>query len=192
MLDSIWLTIESFILSLGITGVFLLIGLTLLHPIFEFPAALFIMTLLAVLLGSPWLAVFVMVPVHSLGMVIYYYLVHWFNNKTSHVVFRFKPTTIALRWIETQPRWKHILVMGLPLVYTYPLRLGFTALETKLNRYLVAVIGMELVLFIGNLILYYSLLIVLIYPSQTWIITIIFIVLIVWLYQSRKILPRLR
>lgn len=192
MLNTIWLTLEAVILSFGIWGIIFLIGLTLLHPIVEFPAALLIMTLLAVLLGSPWLAVLVMVPVHTLGMIIYYYLVRWLSTKTSNIAFRFKPTAIALAWIEKQPRWKHILVMGLPLVYTYPLRLGYTILETKIARYMLAVIGMELVLFIGNIILYYSLLTVFIYPNQTWFVSLVLIGLIIWLYQTKKILPKFR
>ena len=192
MLASMWSIVEAFILNFGVWGIILLIGITFLHPLFEFPAALLIMTLLAVLLGSPWIAVLIMIPVHSLGMIVFYFLIRWVNRKTSRLAFRFKPTHVALQWIDKQPRWKHIIVMGLPLVYTYPLRLGFTLLETQFNRYISAVISMELILFIGNMILYYSLLAVLVYPNQTWLISLILIVLVLWLYQRKKIIPNFR
>jgi xanthosine utilization system XapX-like protein len=56
MLETLWLTFQEWVLSIGFAGILIIFVLSILHPTLEGPAALLLLTILTILVDSIWLA----------------------------------------------------------------------------------------------------------------------------------------
>jgi hypothetical protein len=59
-----------------------------------------------------------------------------------------------MTWIATQRTWKHILVISMPLTYTYPLRIGWTIHHTSFRSYIIQASLIYAFFYVGNFLLY--------------------------------------
>jgi hypothetical protein len=186
MLANLWESTSIFIQSFGIWGIALVLCIAFFHPTFEAPAALFLLTLLTMLIDSVWFASFLLLMTYAAGFSFFYWLAHRLHRQSGFWLLRFKPTKEAMVWLDAQPTWKHILIIGMPLIYTYPLRVAFTLNHKSWWPYFMKTLGQYLVLTIGNLLLYFGLIEFIFLSAPWWVITIILLILAIAIYAIRS------
>jgi hypothetical protein len=185
MLETLWIALEQWVLGLGIAGIALIFLLAMLHPTVEGPAALFLLTVLTILVDSVWLASLVLLIGFSIGFSFFYFLVHYLHTKNNAQLERFTPTRKALAWVKQQPTWKHIIVIGMPLVYTYPLRIAFTIQHQKFLPFWKETFLQYSFLTIANLFLYFGIIEFIFWDLPLEIISVILFILAIGIYLIR-------
>jgi hypothetical protein len=185
MLETLWLTLEQWVLSLGMIGIVVVFLLAVLHPTVEGPAALFLLTVLTILVESVWFASLILLIGFSIGFSFFYYLVHYLHLKNNAQLERFTPTKKALAWVKQQPTWKHILVIGMPLVYTYPLRIAFTIQHKTFLPFWKETLLQYSFLTIANLFLYFGIIEFIFLDLPLEIISILLFMIAIGIYLIR-------
>lgn len=186
MLESLYASLSSWVIALGSIGVLIILLLAVFHVTFEGPLALFLMTTLTILLDSLPLAVLLLLMAHILGLPIFYFLVHSLNRWSQAAVEKAKLTKSILDWVEHQPEWKHMIVVGLPFVYTYPIKVAYTLRSPSFGSYLRVLMGSYGVLYIGNVLIYYGVLSFFTTSIPSVISFILMSILIVLIYFGKK------
>ncbi|MEY3609565.1 MAG: hypothetical protein RLZZ264_86 [Bacillota bacterium] len=185
MLENLWLTFEVWILSLGLIGVFMVFVLAVLHPTLEGPAAILLLTILTIFLKNVWLASALLWLAYTIGFSFFYILIHWLHKKTNQMVEKYSPTKKAIEWVRRQPTWKHILVIGMPLVYTYPLRIAFTIQHQKFYPFFWQTFLQYGVLTVGNLLIYFGIMQLIFFNLPIWVVSIVLAMLSTGIYLIR-------
>jgi len=185
MLETLWLTLEQWVLSLGMIGIVVVFLLAVLHPTVEGPAALFLLTVLTILVESVWFASLILLIGFSIGFSFFYFLVHYLHLKNNAQLERFTPTKKALAWVKQQPTWKHILVIGMPLVYTYPLRIAFTIQHKTFLPFWKETLLQYSFLTIANLFLYFGIIEFIFLDLPLEIISILLFMIAIGIYLIR-------
>ena len=106
----------------GLAGVFLGL-LSVLHPLIGGPLSVLIQTLWIGLMGSIWLGSLIMWGLNLIGIVLYYVLFQRFIESLTPWLSKKKKLQALLSWSEKKAPWQHVIALGLPFVYTYPLRI---------------------------------------------------------------------
>jgi uncharacterized membrane protein YdjX (TVP38/TMEM64 family) len=185
MLETFWLSFQEWVLTLGLLGVLLIFVLSILHPTVEGPAALLLLTILTILIDSIWLASLILLVGFSIGFSLFYVLVHYLHQKNNSQLERFTPTKKAIEWVKQQPTWKHIIVIGMPLVYTYPLRIAFTIQHKKFLPFWWETFLQYAFLTVGNLLLYFGVIEFIFWDLPLWGISLILILVSISIYLIR-------
>lgn len=156
MLDSFIESLPQFFLSVGLWGYLILCLLAILHPIIEAPAALILMTIMTVYTNSVFESIFILSLFHLIGFLLIYLFIHRFKSSTlfkNNTRFSF-PKVKA--WYDSKKEWQHIFVMGLPLIYTYPLRIYWTLKMKSLLSFLGKMTVIYTIMYLGNLMMYWG------------------------------------
>jgi hypothetical protein len=152
-----WLeSISLFLIDHQFYFVMIILILCIFHPILEAPTSIILVTFLALIVGSPLTAILILLPFNLIGFYLFYLLIHDVKKRYFYLLPKQAMIDKALLWIEKQPQWKHIIVIGLPLLYTYPLRIGWTIKQTKIIPYLGKMMLIYGVMYVGNIALYYG------------------------------------
>jgi hypothetical protein len=151
----------------------------------EGPAALLLLTILTILIDSIWLASLILLVGFSIGFSLFYVLVHYLHHKNNSQLERFIPTKKAIQWVKQQPTWKHIIVIGMPLVYTYPLRIAFTIQHKRFVPFWKETFLQYSFLTIANLLLYFGVIEFIFWDIPLWGISLILILLSISIYLIR-------
>jgi hypothetical protein len=185
MLETLWLTFQEWVLNIGFAGILIIFILSILHPTLEGPAALLLLTILTILVESIWLASAILLVGFSIGFSLFYVLVHFLHRRSQYAIERFTPTQKALAWVKNQPTWKHIIVIGMPLVFTYPLRIAFTIQHKRFLPFWWETFLQYLFLTVGNLLLYFGILQLVFLNLPIWIISIFLLLISISIYFIR-------
>jgi hypothetical protein len=150
-----WEIVSTWIVALPVFWVvFSLAVLACLHPLIEFPAGIFSFTLLATYWNNVWFAFLFLFSWHVVGLAFVYAILKQLTPFAHVIQRKFPLTQKAMAWIATQQTWKHILVIGMPLTYTYPLRIGWTIHHTSFLKYIVQASLIYAFFYVGNFLLY--------------------------------------
>jgi hypothetical protein len=185
MLATFWLVFQEWILTLGLAGVLVVFILAIFHPTIEGPAALLLLTVLTILVDSIWLASLILLLGFSIGFSLFYVLVHYLHQKNNSYLERLTPTKKAIEWVKQQPTWKHIIVIGMPLVYTYPLRIAFTIQHKKFIPFWKETFLQYSFLTIANLFLYFGIIQFIFWDLPLEIISVILFSIAIGIYLIR-------
>lgn len=185
MLETLWLSFEQWVLSIGFAGIIIIFSMAILHPTVEGPAALLLLTILTILVESIWLASLILLTGFIIGFSFFYFLVHFLYRKYGQTLERFSPTKKALQWVKDQPTWKHILVIGMPLVYTYPLRIAFTIQHKRFFPFWIETLLQYTFLTFANLLLYFGIIEFIFLDLPIEIISILLLVIAIGIYLIR-------
>jgi hypothetical protein len=186
MLSEIWEAISALIIPLGTIGIFIILGLAFFHPTLEAPAAILLLTSLTILMDSVWVASFLLLIAFTLGFSVFYWLVHILDRRSQYWLHKVPLTKKALLWLDAQPVWKHVVIIGMPLVYTYPLRVAFTLNHKNFWRYFFLTLGQYLVLTLGNLLIYFGMMQLIFFQAPWWVITLILFVIALLIYAIKS------
>jgi len=151
------LLINELLVFLGNYGIIIIIIFGVMHPIFENPLSLLNMALAFSILGIP-LGLLVIFSANLVGIVLLYYLALKFNEKSNNVLFRKKISEKVLKWIQNTDTWRHILVIGVPMVPTYPIKIAVPLSKVGFKKYLITLVGAYLFLYFGNFLIYFGIL----------------------------------
>jgi hypothetical protein len=190
MLATWWQSVIDLIMQLGWFGGGLILILAFFHPTLEAPTAILLLTILSILVGSPWIATALLLVAFIGGFSFFYWLAHHLHRLSGFWLHRFQLSLKAMLWIKAQPTWKHILIIGMPLLYTYPLRVAFTLNHKTFFPYFWQTLGQYLVLSIGNLLIYFGILEIIFLQLPWWIVTIILFLIatMIYLIKSKPII----
>lgn len=115
--------INNFTYSLENYGFIVIIILGILHPLTENPWSFFTMSLSIQLLGV-FIGFSLLIFANAIGLLILYLIAITINHKSNDYLLKKNISKKVLLWIKTTPTWKHIIVIGLPLVPTYPIKVA--------------------------------------------------------------------
>jgi len=140
---------------LGDYGFLIVILFGVLHPLFENPLSLFTLALAVTILGIPLGYIFLALS-NLIGILLLYVIANQFNHSSNHVLFKKKISDKFLKWIRDTPTWKHIIVIGVPFIPTYPIKLAVPLSNVGFKKYLITLCGAYAFLFFGNTLLYFG------------------------------------
>jgi membrane protein YqaA with SNARE-associated domain len=185
MISNILIWLDMALLTLGLWGVFAIILFAFLHPSLEFPAAIFLFVMMMGLTEDLFLSLSLLILSHTLGSALTYYLCLYLPSFQSFSPKMMRLIENSVHWYNKKSEWQHILVMSLPLVYTYPLRLYWTRKQSSFYFYMIKMLIMYSLLYLWNVIIY--IFIQDIYnESPSLILTIFFVGFAMIIYQIRK------
>jgi hypothetical protein len=156
MLDSFIEFFPQIILGFGMWGYFILCLLAILHPIIEAPAALILMTIMTLYTNSVFASIFILSFFHFIGFILIYLFIHRFKSSSLFKTNTRLSFPKVKAWYESKKEWQHIFVMGLPLIYTYPLRMYWTLKTKSLHSFLGRMTVIYTIMYIGNLLMYWG------------------------------------
>ena len=151
------LLVENLLLFLGNYGIIIIIIFGVMHPLFENPLSLLNMALAFSILGIPF-GFLVVFSSNLVGIVVLYFLALKFNEKSNNILFRRNISEKILNWIKTTDTWRHILVIGVPMVPTYPIKIAVPLSKVGFKKYLITLVGAYFFLYFGNFLIYFGIL----------------------------------
>lgn len=180
-MESFELFVDNALLFLQGWGFIIVIVFGIMHPVFENPFALFNLSLAIALLGAPigYAVVFVS---NVIGILVLYVLATKFNEKSNDILFKKKVSKSTLDWVKNTPLWKHIVVIGVPAIPTYPIKIAVPLSKVGFQKYMVTLVGAYIFLFIGNTLIYYGIagLITNIIPNYVAILLLVLLILYIY------------
>ncbi len=153
----ITLYIDDLLLFLGHYGFIVIIVFGLLHPIIDNPWSFFTMSLSFTLLGIP-LGFLVLITSNIIGILLLYIILKNVDNASNHYLYKRKISGKILKWLETTPLWKHVLVIGVPLVPTFILKIAFPFTNLSFKKYFITLLLSYLFLYSIYSLVYFGVL----------------------------------
>jgi uncharacterized membrane protein YdjX (TVP38/TMEM64 family) len=180
------LFVDEVILFLGNYGFVIVILFGIAHPILENPLALFNLTLAIALLGTAvgYIVVFVS---NLIGILILYYLVMKVKNHKNKIFLKKKVPNKILEWARTTETWKHIVVIGVPLIPTYPIKIAVPLSGVGFKKYMLTIVGAYIFLFFGNTLIYYGVLGIVTDNIPNYVSFLLLLLFVIYVYFGNRI-----
>lgn len=166
--------------------VLLIVVFGLLHPLTENPWSLFTLGLGITVLGAP-LAYVVILSSNTLGVILLYGIMHWLHKRSNYRLQHSPHIGRALVWIAKTPMYKHIIVIGLPSVPTYPIKIAMPLTNMGFRRYLITLMGSYIFLTIANSLLYYGVFGLLFGDIPDWISVTLLVLFAILIYAGKDL-----
>lgn len=178
--------VDEAILFLGSYGFIIVIVFGIAHPLLENPLSLFNLALAISLLGIGlgYLVVFLS---NLVGILLLYYVVYRFKKKQGNLLFEKKVTEKVLTWIKETAMWRHIIVIGVPMIPTYPIKLAVPLSDMGFKKYMITIVGAYLFLFFGNTLIYFGVLGFITDIIPTYVSFILLLAFVLYIYFGHKI-----
>jgi len=151
------LFVDELLFFLGNYGFIIVIVFGVMHPLFENPLSLLNLALAFAILGIPF-GFLVVFSSNIVGILLLYYFALRFNEKSNNVLFKNKVSEKGLNWIKTTATWRHILVIGVPMLPTYPIKIAVPLSKVGFRKYMITLVGAYIFLYIGNFLIYFGIL----------------------------------
>ena len=178
--------VDQAVLFLGKYGFLIVIVFGIAHPILENPLSLFNLALAITLLGIGWGYVVVFLS-NIVGILILYYLVMRFSKRNNGALFEKEVAEKVLTWIKNTDTWRHIVVIGVPMIPTYPIKIAVPLSGVGFKKYLVTIIGAYLFLFFGNTLIYFGILGIVTDNLPNYVSFILLSIFVVYIYFGHRI-----
>ena len=185
-MGSLEVFVENALTYLNDWGFIIVIVFGIVHPILENPLALFNLTLAIAILGIP-LGYIVVFASNLIGILILYLLATKFNSKTNDYLFQKKVSKSALIWIKNTPLWKHIVVIGVPMIPTYPIKLAVPLSKVGFKKYMITLVGAYVFLYFGNTLIYFGIAGLISNIIPNYISFLLLVLLVVYIYFGKNI-----
>ncbi len=182
--------VNSLLIFLGSYGFIVFIIFGIMHPLFENPLSLLNMAMAFTVLGIP-LGFLVVFSSNLVGIILLYYLAMKFNQNSNYFLFRHKVSKKVLLWIKTTPTWKHILVIGVPMIPTYPIKVGVPLSGSGFRKYLITLVGAYLFLYFGNFLIYFGALGIITNNIPTYLSFSLLLLFVLYLYFGSSFFNKL-
>lgn len=181
--------VQEVLLFLGSYGFIIVIIFGIMHPLFESPLSLLNLALAFEILGFPFgfLLVF---SSNIVGILLLYYFAYKFNEKSNNFLFRKRVSEKALDWVRTTATWRHILVIGVPLVPTYPVKIAVPLSKVGFKKYLITLVGAYVFLYFGNFLIYFGLLGFITDNIPNYVSFILLSVFVIYIYTGNRFFKR--
>jgi len=147
-----WIVIIELLQSAPYLAGGFLIVLSMIHPLIGGPLSIAIQTLLIGVFDSIILGSLIMWGANLIGIMLYYLIFHRFIEWIDPWIHTQKKLQALLAWSEKKAPWQHVIALGLPFIYTYPLRItlvkaqGFKRFTMMLATSYAMLVGFNLIL----------------------------------------------
>jgi len=185
-MESFELFIENTLLFLQGWGFIIVIIFGIIHPLIEGPFALFNLSLAIALLGIP-LGYAVVFASNVIGILILYLIAKKFNKSTNDYLFHKKVSKSTLDWVKNTPTWKHVVVIGVPAIPTYPIKIAVSLSKTSFKRYMITLVGSYIFLFFGNTLIYFGVAGLITNVIPNYVSFILLLVLVLYIYFGKHL-----
>lgn len=137
-------------------GFWIILLLAILHPLTENPWSFLTMSLALTILGIP-LGYGTIFLGNIIGIVTLYAIMHGFNRSTNYFVLQQKTSKKVFDWIKNADTWRHIIVIGMPMIPTYPIKIALPLSGIGFIKYFWTLIGSYVFLYSAYTLLYFGL-----------------------------------
>lgn len=183
--------VESALLFLQQYGFILVIIFAILHPIIEGPLALFNLGLGIAIIGIP-LAYMLIFISNLIGVVILYILLQKVDKFSNYYLHKKKVSKSVLEWLQSTKKWKHIFVIGIPLIPTYPIKIGYMLSEPKFKDMFITLAASYVFLFLGNTFIYFGAISFLDSGLSRVISVVVLVLLVLFVYFGNTFMSKLK
>ena len=170
----------------GDYGFIFIIILGVLHPITSNPWSFVTLSLSITLLGIAlgYVTVFL---ANVVGILLLWAIVHVIRQKSHDYFQRKKYSQKALAWVKDTPSWKHMIVIGMPMVPTFLIKLSIPFTSMTFKRYFITLLGSYIFLFFGNTLMYFGITSLISDTIPNYVTYIILVLIVVYLYFGKQI-----
>jgi len=151
-LSEFFISIFDFMNQYGFIIVFVF---AVMHPMFELPASVLNLTLSISILGIGFGFVFVIFG-NVIGLLLLYVLSNTVHQKTNNYLYKKRVSSKILLWIKNTSMIKHAIVIGAPLIPTYPIKIGVAFSDITFKKYIYTMGLAYTILYIGNSLIYFG------------------------------------
>ncbi len=182
--------VESTLIALGQYGFILVIIFALIHPIFEGPFALFNLGLGIYIMGAiP--AYIIIFTANVIGCVFLYLLVKKVDRFSNYYLHKKKVSGNVITWLKETKKWKHIFVLGVPVIPTYPVKIGYLLSEPSFKETMKTLVGMYIFLFFANTLIFYGILNFLETGLARILSVVLLVILVLFVYFGKSIFSKI-
>lgn len=181
--------VEELMFFLGNYGFIIVIIFGIMHPLFENPLSLLNMALAFSILGIP-LGFLIIFSSNLIGIFLLYYFALRFNEKSKNILFRKKVPEKILNWVKTTDTWRHILVIGVPMIPTYPIKIAVPLSKVGFKKYLITLVGAYMFLYFGNFLIYFGILGFISENIPNYVSYILLIIFVVYVYFGKSVFKK--
>jgi uncharacterized membrane protein YdjX (TVP38/TMEM64 family) len=182
--------IDNALLFLNNWGFILVIVFGIAHGLIDNPWSFLTLSLALSIMSIP-LAYAVVLLSNYLGSALQYFLLHYINNKSNNYFYQKKVSKKILVWFDQQPIWKHIIVIGMPLVPTIPLRIALPFTKMSFQKYMVIIGGTYLFLYAAYTLVYFGIISFITDNVSEFIGIPLLIVFCLWVYFGKQLRDKL-
>lgn len=155
-----------------------------IHPFIGGPLSLGVQTVFIAYFNSVWLGSLWMYGINIIGIFSYYYAIKNLKEPFFNYFKRKKTMKKILEWAEEKSPWQHTLALGLPFVYTYPVRIVL-AMKNKGVKFTLMLSLSYLMLISFNLLMLYSIVGILLGTLPMYY-PLVFFIVVLWLIYFGK------
>lgn len=137
-------------------GFWIILLLAVLHPLTENPWSFITMSIGLRILGIP-LGYGTIFLGNIIGIIILYLIFHGIHHKTNYIAQQKKLSKKVLDWVEHAESWRHILVIGMPMIPTYPVKIALPLSNMSFHKYFITLLGSYTFLYSAYSLLYFGL-----------------------------------
>ncbi len=183
--------VDELIFILGSYGFIIIIVFGIMHPLFENPLALLNLSLAFLLLGIPlgFLVVFLS---NLVGILLLYLATTKFNTKSNDILFEKNISSKVLNWVNTTATWRHILVIGVPMIPTYPVKIAVPLSKVGFKKYMITLVGAYFFLYFGNSLIYFGVIGFLTNNLPSYVSFGLLLLFVVYIYFGRSFFKKNR
>jgi len=181
---------DELMLFLGNYGFIIVIVFGMLHPIIDNPWSFFTMSLSITILGIP-LGYSVLLISNIIGIILVFIILKRIDRQSDNYLYKKKISGKILKWLETTEMWRHIVVIGLPLVPTFFLKLAFPFTKVSFKKYFITVFSAYVFLYSIYSLVYFGVLSFLTDNIPNYVGVILLLLFSVVIYFSKTIKHKL-
>lgn len=178
--------LQDAIVYLGTFGFVMIVVLGILHPITSNPWSFLTLSLSISVLGIGW-GYTVLFISNVIGIFVLYALVHLIRRKSHDYFHKKKYSKKALEWVKETPSWKHMIVIGMPMVPTFIIKLAIPFTSISFKEYFITLLGSYLVLFFGNTLMYFGITSLISDTIPDYVSYIILVLFVLYIYFGKQI-----
>lgn len=158
------------------------------HPLTENPWSFLTMSLALTFLGIP-LGYGILLLGNVIGIVLLYVIIHGLRYLSQDALLDKKISLTVLTWINRTDTWRHIIVIGMPSVPTYPIKIALPLSNMTFYKYFTTLLGSYVFLYAANSVLYYGLLGSIIAVIPRYVGITLLIVFAILIYFGKSVWP---
>ncbi len=151
MLELIQYSIE----FLDYYGYILVILFGMIHPFIGFPPHMLILTASIALYGFVRGYLFLLLG-NVIGIVLFYVFVVYLKKMRKTNIKQDSLIDKISVWLREEPTWKHLVVLGLPLIPTHPIKYALPLSGVSFQKHMKIFIGGYLLLFVCDSLVYFG------------------------------------
>ncbi len=157
-----------------------------LHPLTENPWSFFTLSLAITALGVGKGYVLLIVG-YITGIIVLYFIMRFIHQIGKFPFSNKKNIQKVLNWVSSTSTLRHIIVIGLPNIPTYPIKVILPLTKMSFIRYFITLLGSYLFLTTMNSLLYFGVFSLLGLTVPKWVAILLILIFVVIVYFGKDL-----